>query len=315
MHNLAWKSYNSIHWVTCIDSWYDGPTLGVSVCTHGGEVVWLDIIDALESTLDIQKNLIRGKIFFILSNLWAYEKYSHIIAHWDKVSADHLIGTRFVDENMNRCCSLENLATSTSYEVQRILELMPILQKLDLIFDIHSTYSSSDSMIIYTWKSKNIMQWVFNVSQEITWLADVALWKPFIDIVERNEGVGIGIESGCQLDKTWYKIWLDNLSRLLKHLWMIDPLLQSLDTCILDTVYKQKIHCFWSILIKWSKFRFYKNYKHLDKVSAWELICFDWERDIYAERNCVLIMPKQNDTNTSKLIGEEWCFLGEIISV
>jgi hypothetical protein len=54
---------------------------------------------------------------------------------------------------MNRCCSEQNLKTSISAEVNRVLEIMPILQQLDIIFDIHSTYSPSDSMIILTNKS------------------------------------------------------------------------------------------------------------------------------------------------------------------
>jgi hypothetical protein len=63
---------------------------------------------------------------------------------------------------MNRCCSIENLKESNSIEVRRILELLPVLNKLDFLFDIHSTYSPSDSMMILTKKSYQEFSDVFN---------------------------------------------------------------------------------------------------------------------------------------------------------
>jgi succinylglutamate desuccinylase len=61
---------------------------------------------------------------------------------------------RFIDENLNRCCSIENLSKSTSYEVRRALELQPVLKDTDIHFDIHSTYTPSESILINTPESQ-----------------------------------------------------------------------------------------------------------------------------------------------------------------
>jgi len=53
MYDLLSKSYNSIDWVELIKSKSDWPTLWISVCTHGWEVVWLDILKSLIEEIQI----------------------------------------------------------------------------------------------------------------------------------------------------------------------------------------------------------------------------------------------------------------------
>ncbi len=309
MYDLLSKSYDWINWVELIASKNDWPTLWISVCTHGWEVVWLDILKSLIEEIQIAWKLTKWRIFLILNNIEAFKKYKALVESWVKISSDDLVSTRFVDQNMNRCCSEENLTTSTSYEVRRVLELMPILQQLDIIFDIHSTYSPSDSMAILTKRSHEQFEWVFNVDKELVWITEVQTWKPFIDVVERNWWVWIWIESWCQLDETWYKIWLDNSLRLLTHLWMLNSNDEEVERHLLEWVNKQTLNIFWSVIIRWRGFKFYKDYRHLDEVKKWELFCFDWENDRYAERDFLIILPKPNMQDATKLIWEEWCFM------
>ncbi len=313
MYNLLSKQYEWIIWVELIDSLIDWPNLWVSVCTHWWEIVWLDILKNIIHEVKLNENILKWKIFLILNNIEAFKKYNELINDWNKITEKELVSTRFIEENMNRCCSIENLKESNSIEVRRILELLPVLNKLDFLFDIHSTYSPSDSMMILTKKSYQEFSDVFNVDKELVWITEVQVWKPFIDIVERNWWVWIWIESWCQLDSSWYKIWTDNLLRLLINLWMIDWNLELVKSLLLEKVNKQTLNIFGSVIVKSREFKFYKDYKHLDKVKTWELFCFDWEKDLYAEKDFLVIMPKQKLSDASKLIWEEWCFMWEII--
>ncbi len=125
---------------------------------------------------------------------------------WKEITQDDLIQTRFIDENMNRCCSRENLLNSNSYESKRANEIIPILNKLDILFDIHSTYSPTESMLIFSNNSYDKFKETFNCSTEIIWINDIVVWKPFMDIVERNWWIWIRIESWYQLDETWWNL-------------------------------------------------------------------------------------------------------------
>ncbi len=312
MYILNEKSYNWVKWVELINSWKDWPVLWISVCTHWWEVVWLDILEELNKSW-ILKNILKWKLFLILNNINAYNKYIELKNGWKDISEKELVSTRFVDENMNRCCSSENLRISNSTEVRRVLELIPILNQLDIIFDIHSTYSPSDSMVILTKKSYKKFGKIFNVDIILIWITETQAWKPFIDIVERTWWIWIWIESGYQLDNTWYKIWLDNLLRLLINLWMVDWNSVVVKKWLSEEIEKKTIKVFWSIIVRWKNFKFYKDYKHLDKVQKWELFCFDWSDDIYSEKDFIIIMPKQNNSDSSKLIWEEWCFMWKIV--
>ena len=313
MYNLAWQKYNEVQWVQLLDSGREWPTLWISVCTHGWEVVWLDILQSLIEEIQITEKLTRWRIFLILSNISAYRKYRTLVESWKEIDAKDLVSTRFVDENMNRCCDVDNIKNSRSKEVVRILELTPILSELDVIFDIHSTYAPSDSMSIITRRSFQSFWNTFNVHKRLVWITEVQAWKPFIDIVERMWWVWIGLESGCQLDASGYKIWLDNSLRLLAQLWMIDINDEEIQRHIWPTIESQTLNIFWNIIVRSKDFRFSQEYKHLDVIKKWELFCYDGENEVYAERDFLIIMPSSNSTDFSKLIWEEACFMWEML--
>ena len=112
MINLIENKFNNIEWVTFLDSGVSWPILWVSVCTHWWEVVWLDILNYLFNEIDIRNYLLKWQIYFIVNNIKAANKMLDLIKNWKQITQQDLIESRFIDENMNRCCSVENLKKS-----------------------------------------------------------------------------------------------------------------------------------------------------------------------------------------------------------
>ncbi len=114
--NLLESTHLWIPWVSLIDSGIPGPTIAISACTHGGEYDWLNAINHLLDTVEIGKYLIKGKIYFILTNI---EAYKESVANNNDFPAKY----RFHQANLNRCCTPEEMEAGVSYEARRAKEL------------------------------------------------------------------------------------------------------------------------------------------------------------------------------------------------
>lgn len=157
--HLLYESFqDGIRGIRTIESGEPGPTFGITVCTHGGEVVGMDIVDHLIGEFGITERLRKGRLVFVLVNLPAY-------SHW-KETGD-VVGSRYLEENLNRACTEENVRTSQSAEIARIREILPTLRTFDYCLDIHSTYKPSESMGIVSRRGAAFFGDVMNVSLEL----------------------------------------------------------------------------------------------------------------------------------------------------
>ncbi len=296
MLDLLNETYNWINWIKEIDSWKEWPIVWISVCTHWGEHAWLKAVKYLSEKLDIENNLIKWKIYFILTNIKAYKKS---LINWNKNPVDF----RFIDENLNRCCSVENLKKSNLYEAKRALELENILKKLDYHLDIHSTYNPSEAMLITSKKWWKISEY-FNVDTIYSWITDVQIWKPLIDITERNGWIWIWLEAWCEKDDTWFKIWVENSIRFLWKLWMIDE--KKFNNEISSDKKNIHIKVYDSIIVEWEWFTPIKQFKHKEIVKKWDVIAIYKNKKYTAKKDSYILMPNINT------IWEEYCFLWEV---
>lgn len=297
MLDLLNEKYDWINWVKVIDSWIKWPNVWISVCTHWGEHAWLKTLEYLTDELDIENNLTKWKIYFILTNIDAYKKS---LLSWNK----NPVESRFIEDNLNRCCSEDNMKKSVSYEVKRALELVPILKKLDYHLDIHSTYNPSEAMLITTSNWVKELSNTFNVDTIYSWIPDVQVWKPFIDITERNWWIWIWLEAWCEKDDTWFHIWVENTVRLLDKLWMIHEEKFKNEFSINKTNLNIKVYD--SIIVEWKWFIPSKIFKHKDFIRKWEIIATFKDKEYIAKKDSYILMPSING------VWEEYCFLGEI---
>ncbi len=120
-----------------------GPTLGITVCTHGNEPAGLAIAQHLLETIDIAQTLEKGVLFIVLNNIEATEKY------FNATSVEEIRKARYCDINMNRLPKdvLQRSGDERS-EVKRAQELYPIWKQFDFGLDVHSTLETSTPMII-----------------------------------------------------------------------------------------------------------------------------------------------------------------------
>lgn len=304
--NLLESTHLWIPWVYLMDSGVPGPTVAISACTHGGEHAWLKAINDLVENVEIEKHLIKWKVFFILTNIEAYKK---------SVSEGNELPDlyRSLEANLNRCCTIEDMNNATTYEARRAKELEHILRNTDYHLDIHSTYSKSEAIAISTERSRILVQTTLNVDVIYENLTEIQTWKPFIDIAERNGGIWIWIEAWCELDNTWFNIWVENSLRLLSWLGLIP-------TQLLNTNYSNKnnvlIHVYGKIVPTGANFDTVQKFEHNNVIKAWELIWKDSIREYRVERESIIIMPTKTEAIRRNLSEgknpEEFCFLGEI---
>lgn len=125
-----------------IDSGKQGPTVGLTICTHGNEPSGLAAFQRLLDT-DVAARLQRGRLVVVINNLKATSDY------FASTSEEEQRGCRFVDVNMNRLPEdREQWSFDQRYDVQRARELLPVWEQFDAAMDIHSTRKHSPAMFI-----------------------------------------------------------------------------------------------------------------------------------------------------------------------
>jgi hypothetical protein len=170
-----------------------GPTVGITLCTHGNEPAGLITLWYLRNVFKLQNKLRKGRIIFVLNNLNACEKYLHTISDEEKNMC------RFLDVNMNRLP--ENLLTlekSSKYEIIRAKELYPIWSQFDVGLDIHSTPQESQPMIILQGEQlpKDLIKG-FSINKIISNIDNVQTGKPAFSFYGGGKKIPIiEIESG-----------------------------------------------------------------------------------------------------------------------
>jgi len=137
---LNQRHYMNVQGCHCFDSKKEGPTVGITVMTHGNEPAGLA---AYRYFVDGLIKPERGKVIFILNNLRAANNYFNC---FDTIEFKREF--RFLDTNLNRlpenCLDIK----SNSYEINRLKELFPVYKSFDFGLDIHSTETDSQPTII-----------------------------------------------------------------------------------------------------------------------------------------------------------------------
>ncbi len=113
-----------------------GPHIALLAIAHGNEVAGAIVLDRL---LDARLAPTRGKLTFGFVNLAAYERFD---PRQPTVS-------RFVDEDINRLWDASVLdGTRRSIELDRAREIRPLIDTVDVLFDLHSMLWDSEPLIL-----------------------------------------------------------------------------------------------------------------------------------------------------------------------
>jgi hypothetical protein len=140
---LAKSTYEGIPGVFKIEGKLPGPTLGITVCTHGDEPAGLAAAEYVMTTVANNRDKLSGSIIVVLNNAIETERY------FDSKTSDEARHHRLSEVNMNRIPkgALEN-PNDHRYEIARVRMLLPVYAEFDAGIDIHSTTQEAEPMII-----------------------------------------------------------------------------------------------------------------------------------------------------------------------
>ena len=162
--------------------------------THGNEPAGLY---AQELFLNAYSNKITsGQVYLIQVNPKAYQS-----------------AVRFIDVNMNRIGKFPQ--DLSRYEDQRLLELMEILNKLDVALDIHRTIGIADLKHL-DFAREVLKTDILLVDENFDRAGSV------VSFVNRNGGIGLGVECGSHADDFASQNALQSVLRLLVKMDMLE---------------------------------------------------------------------------------------------
>ncbi len=318
MNSILTSVHNEVPWVLHLDSWTQWPVFWVSSCVHWWEVTWIRIIEEfLKSNKEWRIKLIKWSLMLILANVDAYKSFIDVTSSLDNTMTKEKLEAvkkyRYLDENMNRCTAEDNLNVSISREVKRVNELSKTLENIDILLDIHTTSTPSDSIMIYSsWMGREKYSDICNTKEHLIDITDHLAWKPFFDMVERSGGVWLAIESWYELDDQWYKVWFENLIRLLDEEWMIE-VEWWVDQFYSPRKENRKIQIYDHIVFRNNDFSSIylkdKPLHHGQILPEGTYMWFDWLADIFLSEVSIIIMPNVG----VKYIWEEFCFLWRLV--
>ena len=120
-----------IDYVTTFDSGKAGPHVMLSAVVHGNELCGAIALDWLFKR---EVRPLRGKLTLGFMNIEAYHNFQPTAPE----------GSRFVDEDFNRVWAEEVLeGDRDSVELRRAREVRPIIDRIDILLDIHSMQHSN----------------------------------------------------------------------------------------------------------------------------------------------------------------------------
>lgn len=130
------KGNNGIEGVIERDSGRPGPEIAVVSLIHGNEFAGAAAADRLLHE-DIRP--ICGVLRFVFANITAFHRFN----------PENPTASRFVAEDLNRVWSHDRLTHAPgSVEMERAMELLPVIQRSDLLLDLHSMLWESAPLFI-----------------------------------------------------------------------------------------------------------------------------------------------------------------------
>jgi predicted deacylase len=200
-----------------------GPTVGITIHTHGNEPSGLAAAWYLRNIFGISRELLCGSVLITLNNLRATERYLRARTKPTKEAA------RFIGLNMNR---LPNglVADTQTYEVSRARDLLPIWRGFDAALDIHSvsfkkTAAQSRPMIIEVASHPRIETLIrrFPIDLRFSEVERFQLKKPMLSFCgnPKQRIPAIGIEAGSHESPAAFRVAIGCVLSFLGELELI----------------------------------------------------------------------------------------------
>lgn len=231
---------------------------------HGNERSWLKAFEKILSNIKVES----WTVYFVIANLKAIEQ-----------------NVRFVEKNMNRC--FRKKIFWKTYEENRAREIKKYLNKADYLLDVHNTTNKvSEAFLIG--EEKKLAKY-FPVKKFLSWIDGVQKW--WSDGYMYNIWkIWFCIESGSIYDKKWPEIAYQSIINFLKLTGNVKWKAK---------VFEKKqthIHCQKMYKSRSNSFLLARKFGDFDDVKKWELIWIDWDKEIRAKENWIILFPHSVDS-------------------
>ncbi len=133
----AYKSGNiGVEYISTFDSGVPGPHVMINAVTHGNEICGAITVDRL---FKMNVRPTRGKLSLSFANVAAFLRFDPAAPHT----------SRFVDEDFNRVWHPDALdGPRNSVELTRARVMRPVIDNVDMLFDIHSMHDPHGPVMI-----------------------------------------------------------------------------------------------------------------------------------------------------------------------
>ena len=276
-----------IEYVTTLDSGKPGPHVMVNALTHGNELCGAIVINQLMEE-DIQPT--RGKLTFSFANVSAFLQFN-------PANPFH---TRYLDEDLNRVWSAEVLSsTRTSVELERARAMLPIINTVDHLLDIHSMYLDAPPLVIAGMQEKSLQ-----LAQALGYPAHVVrdsghvAGKRIRDFGEFDDPsshkTAMLVECGQHWRKESITAGMATTLLFLRHFDLIsDSFANALMPPVERVANQQIVEVTEPVTVKTTNFRFVSPYKGFEVIPRQgTVIGYDDQNAILTPYdNCVLVMP------------------------
>jgi len=260
-----------------------GPHVALLALMHGNEIAGAIVLERL---LRAELMPVRGKLTFGFANLAAYERFD----------PRQPTSSRFVDEDMNRLWDSGMLdGARRSTELDRAREIRPLIETVDVLFDLHSMLWPSDPLILCGTSPKG-KRLALGAGVPGLVVADhghtsgrrLIDYPRFADAT--TECAASLVEAGQHWQQATVDTMLASVAGLLRHVDMISqhpslPPPQCIDQRFAEVT--------MAVTAASSNFSFMQPYRGGDVIERRNtLIALDGETEIRTPHdNCLLIMP------------------------
>jgi predicted deacylase len=285
-----YKSGNTgVDYYTSFDSGIAGPHVLINALVHGNEVCGVIALQHLFNA-GIRPKI--GKLTLGFSNVAAYQAFD----------VEDPMASRFLDEDMNRVWGAETLdGDRHSRELERAREIRPLIDTVDLLFDVHSMQHKTAPVIVAGPLDKSVA-----MSKE--------LGTPDIIVADTGHAAGcrlrdyggfgdpdsgktaVLIECGQHWEAGAGPVAIDSVYRWLVLHDMIEadeaaPHLRPLPST------QRVVEVLNPVTVETDSFEFGQPFTGLETLAKGELIGTDGDKEIRAPHDgCVLIMPSRRLT-------------------
>jgi predicted deacylase len=274
-----------VAYVTSLDSGRPGPHLMLTAVVHGNELCGAIALDYL---FRHQVRPRRGRLTLAFANHEAYHRFDPSDPR----------ASRYVDEDFNRTWGLEVLEGSRdSVETRRARELRPIVDRVDLLLDIHSMQHKTSALTICGPLEKGR-----GLARELGTPAHIVSDAGHAEGTRMRDYGGFGdpdnpknallVECGQHWERASAAVAIDVALRFLKLHDTVAPEFREQDQLPLPPA-QQLIEVSGPVTMESDNFRFaqpFVGFEVLEKKGS--LIGWDGDREVRTPYDqCVLIMP------------------------